>query len=288
MKTVQSHIIEMREKFKSAGLDTPELDARLLVQGAVGMGHEDLLININVLITDSQSEKITEFTERRLRREPVSRILGTRAFWRSDFKVSHETLDPRADSETLVEAVMKYTDKGAPLTILDLGTGTGCLLLSLLQELPQATGVGLDISADAIRTAEENARNLNLSSRVEFLEGDWSKVKFGSPFDIVISNPPYISDDEIKTLAPEVRQYDPHRALSGGADGLDCYRSISAMLPKLLKKSGNVFLEIGSTQAAAVREVLAEKQFYVVETFPDLAGHDRCLVAECLNVVEHN
>jgi release factor glutamine methyltransferase len=280
MKTIQSTIAEMQERFRAAGLETPELDARLLVQGVTGFSHEELLLNFNKLLTDTESKKLTEMAERRIGREPVSRILGIRVFWRSEFKVSSETLDPRADSETLIESVLKYADKEAPLTILDLGTGTGCLLLSLLQELPQAKGVGVDISEGAVQTARQNAEDLQLSSRAAFIAADWAEIAINNPFDIVISNPPYIADSEIPNLEPEVSRHDPHRALAGGVDGLDCYRSITRLLPRLLTPQGKVFLEIGYNQAGAVKGILAGQGYRVLQTVPDLAGHDRCIVAQ--------
>ena len=157
MKTIHSILADMREQFRSIGLDTPELDARLLVQSILGISYEETLLNSKRLVTDSECERLVSATERRVKREPVSRILGTRPFWKSEFKVSPETLDPRADSETLIEAVLAHCGEEPPSSIIDLGTGTGCLLLSLLQEFPQAAGMGVDISAGAVQTARQNA-----------------------------------------------------------------------------------------------------------------------------------
>jgi release factor glutamine methyltransferase len=156
-------------------------------------------------------------------------------------------------------------------------------LLSLLQELPQATGVGVDISADAIQTAGQNAKTLDLSQRATFTLSDWENMAVGQPFDVVISNPPYIATAEIAKLEPEVRQYDPHLALAGGADGLDCYRSIAKLLPRFLTQQGRVFLEIGHDQAGAVKGILAVEGFRVLQVVPDLAGHSRCVVAQRLS-----
>jgi release factor glutamine methyltransferase len=277
--TVRDALLGMQDRFRDAGLDTPELDARLLVQAALNMRHEDLILEAALSITPEENKKLDDMTARRLKHEPVSRILGTRSFWKSDFKVTPATLDPRADSETLVEAVLKNADKNQPLTILDLGTGTGCLLLSLLQELPQATGTGVDISPEAIKTAQANAESLNLSKRVCFMTKDWKELTPLTIFDIIISNPPYIPLAEIAELTPEVREYDPITALSGGNDGLDCYREIVELLPRLLTPEGKIFLEIGSTQAFSVKGIIAEGDMSVIQTITDLAGHDRCLVA---------
>jgi release factor glutamine methyltransferase len=243
------------------------------------MQHENLLMNNNRELTALENDAMQKVTERRLGREPVSRILGVRAFWRSDFKISKETLDPRPDSETLIETVLRYTDKNRALNILDLGTGTGCLLLSLLQEFPKAKGFGIDISEDAILTAKANAEALALSSRSSFMKINWKDFKTDTPFDIIISNPPYIAESEIPHLEPEVREYDPIPALLGGKDGLDCYREIAARLPKLLAKDGHIFFEIGFTQAKQVASILAEYGLCMIETRQDLAGQDRCVVA---------
>ena len=197
MVTVQSILNYIRDQFRAAQLDTPELDARLLVQGALGVSHEDLLLNSSRSISAPEKKLLETMVQRRLQHEPVSRILGTRAFWKSDFKISPATLDPRADSETLIEAVLNNVNKESPLTIIDMGTGTGCLLLSLLQELPQATGDGIDISPEAIEIARQNAESLNLNSRSSFMATSWNKINAVKLYEVVISNPPYISQSEM-------------------------------------------------------------------------------------------
>jgi len=277
--TIQSILAEMRARFREAGVDTPELDARLLVEAVLGMDQTDLITKSQQEITAAQKNMLDDMIARRLKQEPVSRILGTRAFWKSDFKISPATLDPRADSETLVEAVAKHADKNQSLTILDLGTGTGCLLLSILQELPHATGTGIDISADAITIAKENAESLDLTKRSNFMSIDWNDLPSQKPFDIIISNPPYIALTEKGNLAPNVRDYDPATALYGGDDGLDCYRDIMRLMPKILKPDGLIFFEIGSTQAEAVKGIAGQNNIIMLHTYLDLAGHDRCLVA---------
>ncbi len=279
-KTARTTVADMQEQFKSAGLDTPALDARLLAQGMLGITQEDLLLHPDRILSEAENKKLEDAAQRRLRHEPVSRILGQRSFWKSEFKISPDTLDPRPDSETLIEAVLNHVDKNAQLRILDLGTGTGCLLLSLLQELPQAKGTGIDISPGAIEIARQNAENLHLSNRSLFIISNWSKMGNNPLFDIVISNPPYIANAEIPKLAPEVSQYDPYQALAGGADGLDCYRAIVGLLPHLLTKNGKVFFEIGYDQANSVKRILADGKFSVLQTLSDIAGHDRCVIAQ--------
>lgn len=279
MVTIRDTLLNLQDRFREAELDTPDLDARLLVQSALNLKHEDIILDASCSVAPAELRTLEAMVERRLKREPVSRILGVRSFWNADFKVSPATLDPRADSETLVEAVLAHADKAKPLTILDLGTGTGCLLLSLLQELPLARGTGIDINPDAVKIAGENAAALNLTAFSGFMVNSWTDFRPDAPYDIVISNPPYIPAGDIETLDPEVRDYDPHLALAGGADGLDCYRDITAVLPRLLKKDGLAFLEIGADQAISVNEVLAAGGLTVLQTLTDLSGHNRCIVA---------
>ncbi len=277
--TVREALRGVQERFRAGGIDTPELDARLLLQAATGLRHEDIVMEASRRVTVEALAQLEGMVTRRLKREPVSRILGVRAFWNADFKVTPETLDPRPDSETLVEGVLAHADKAKPLALLDLGTGTGCLLLSLLQELPLAAGLGIDISAGAVETARLNAVTLGLSGRVEFMEKDWKELTPLSLYDVVIGNPPYIALPEIAELAPEVRKYDPITALSGGPDGLDCYREIAALLPRILAKNSLVALEIGAAQAADVKGILGKAGLVVLQTLTDLAGHDRCIIA---------
>lgn len=277
--TIKDFLATARPRLVDAGIENPELDLRLLIQHVTGMSHPELLMNLNRMLSEAEVKSLDAVLSRRAAREPVSRIVGNRGFWKSDFRLSVQTLDPRPDSETLIEAALKYT-LPPPARVLDLGTGTGCLLLSLLQEWPQAGGVGLDISADAVATARENAALLRLSSRVEFVESDWEKYAPNESFDSIISNPPYIADGEIEGLAPEVSRYDPLAALAGGEDGLDCYRSIVARLPKWLKKGGWVFFEIGHSQGNAVKSLLAGAGMDVINIVPDLAGSDRVVVAK--------
>lgn len=277
MKTVIELLKELKAELEEAGVDTPVADARLLVQHALGIRHEDILMNPKMIVENSKCFALRMAADRRKAREPVSRIVGKRAFWKSEFKVSRETLDPRHDSETIIEAALKLPK---PQTILDLGTGTGCLLLSLLKEWPEATGTGVDISAGAVATATENAADLGLSPRVTLTVTDWDAFAPAAPFDMVVSNPPYIAEHEIQALDPEVRQYDPMTALVGGRDGLEAYRGIIGHLKKWLKKGGWVLFEIGYRQAEDVKGLLANSGFVMIQVVPDLAGNDRVVLAK--------
>ena len=230
-------------------------------------------------IEDDAAEKIEAFKRRRLNREPVSKIIGTRGFWRLDFKVTQDVLDPRPDSETLIEEILKRKmDKTAALKILDLGTGSGCLALSLLSEYLNASALGADSSEKALQIARENAESNGLAARFKTVQADWNKSgwsdTFGT-FDIVISNPPYIGDDE--PLDPEVALYDPKQALFAGADGLDAYRALFPVLGGLLAENGLAVFEFGKGQHEAVK-ALAEQNGLAFDGFgTDLGGIVRCI-----------
>jgi release factor glutamine methyltransferase len=233
---------------------------------------------------DAEYEK---FLQRRASGESTHRILGWREFWGMKFFLSTETLEPRPDSETVIETLIKFFplngDRGAQPRLLDLGTGTGCLLLSALKEYPNAAGIGIDQSADAIATAKRNAAENNLSDRAEFLHLDWhdtDKLFALGKFDVVISNPPYIPAAEIQTLQTEVRIHDPLAALDGGADGLAPYRHIIPLLQHLLRPNGIAIFEIGHNQAAAINNILQANQLPAAQCFKDLGGNDRVLLVK--------
>ncbi|TAL37608.1 MAG: peptide chain release factor N(5)-glutamine methyltransferase [Alphaproteobacteria bacterium] len=278
MVFLKNFIASAQEVLTAVGIENPDLDVRLLVQHVLGWSQTKLLLNLNHVLTESEVKDLNAAIERRAQREPVSRIIGRRGFWKSEFKITPQTLDPRPDSETLIESVLKFV-KPAPSTILDLGTGSGCLLLSLLIEWPKASGVGVDISGEAVATAGENAQVLGLAPRAQFTATDWERFTPQNPFELIISNPPYIADSEIPGLAPEVSKYDPLRALAAGADGLDCYRSIARHYRKWLKPQGWALFEIGHTQANDVKSILAQAGMTVLHVIPDLAGSDRVIVA---------
>lgn len=276
---LKAFIDAAKEKLAAAGVENPEVDIRLLAQHVLKTDHAALLMNLNRMLSDAEVKDLDAAITRRAKREPVSRIIGSRGFWKHEFKVTPQTLDPRPDSETLVETALKCAAT-PPATILDLGTGTGCLLLSLLGEWMNAKGVGLDISGEAVATARENAQNLKLDARATFIEASWENYTPAAAFDMVISNPPYIAAGEMPGLAPEVTQYDPVAALVSGEDGLECYRSIVGLLPRFLKKGGWVVFEIGHAQANDVKSILANAGASVIHTVQDLAGSDRVIAAQ--------
>jgi release factor glutamine methyltransferase len=281
---------QMTALFVAAGLETPQTDARWLLAHALGVEPLALVTGWTVVVTAAEAELISRVVQRRLAHEPVSRIIGTRWFYGRPFRISPATLDPRPDSESLVEAVLELVEARGqsqlPIRVLDIGTGTGCLLLSLLSELPNATGIGTDVSSEAIAVATDNADALGLSDRVIWRVGadftpllDCATEPVQLGFDVIISNPPYIATDAIQDLAQDVRAFDPRLALDGGGDGLDMYRRLAAALPRFLAEGWGVF-EVGAGQSEAVTGLLQAAfapALLEVRVFPDLGGVPRCV-----------
>jgi release factor glutamine methyltransferase len=272
--------------FKDAGIESPELDARWLMIGVLGISEIDLINRPNKHLGEG-AVALSDAATRRLAGEPVSRILGNAEFYGREFALSPATLDPRADTETLIDEVLRIADveggRQRPMRILDLGTGTGCILLTLLAELPQATGIGCDISAEAIATANRNAHQLGVAARCELRVADMLSPGFGGiagPFDLIISNPPYIETAVIAGLDRHVRDFDPMAALDGGADGLVFYRAIAAGFAKLVP-DGWLVLEIGFDQAALVAQLLETDRkgtdWSAATVQHDLGGNARCV-----------
>jgi release factor glutamine methyltransferase len=268
---------------RQAGIESPELDARLLLCHAASLSHEAYIGNVRQALAPQAAARLDAALARRLKREPVSRIVGRREFYGREFLVDRHTLDPRADSETLIEAALAHVDREglrhAPLKLLDLGTGTGCLLITMLAELPRAEGIGVDRSPDALALAAANAKRLGVAFRARFLASDWLDAVTGR-FDLVLGNPPYLAEAEFGTLAGEVALYDPPLALCGGKDGLDAYRRIAAGVGSVLAEQGRLLLEIGPTQATAVAEILLEAGLNPGAVARDLAGRPRLVMSE--------
>jgi len=243
---------------RKAGIDTPELDARLLLCHAADLSHEAYVANAGGPVQPATLARFGTAIDRRLKREPVVRITGTREFYGRGFTIAPPALDPRPDTETLIEAALAVVERRGwrdqTLSLLDLGTGTGCILVTLLAELPRAQGLGTDLSPSALALAAANAVRLGVGSRAAFMAADWLDGIDGK-FDLVLSNPPYLASGEIAGLAPEVAAYDPMLALDGGPDGLDAYRRIAAGAPKVLAEGGRLLVEIGAGQAAQVSDI---------------------------------
>jgi release factor glutamine methyltransferase len=273
------------EVFRAAGIETAQRDARLLLLDAAKLQHADLIRAPRETLGDETAGKLAGTVARRLNREPVARILGEWEFWSLPFTLTPAALVPRPDSETVVSAALlalgarRHASEG--LRILDLGVGSGALLVALLTELKGAVGVGLDLSVEAVDTARFNATRNGVGERARFIVSDWSKALdagVDGPFDLVISNPPYIADAVLEGLEPEVRLHDPRLALSGGADGLDAYRAIAAELPGLLSEDGVAALEIGSDQVGDVTALFGAAGFTVEGPYADFGARPRALV----------
>lgn len=271
----------LTERLRAGGIDSPALDARILLGAALGLDHAGLAAAEGRTLAAVEAAALEVLARRRLDREPVARILGRKEFWGLDLSIGADTLVPRPETETLVEAVLAAVDRDGgrarSLRIADLGTGSGAILLALLAELRNAVGIGTDISAGALACARNNARRLGLG-RAAFVACDLSAA-FSGGFDIIVSNPPYIASGDIAGLAPEVRRYDPRRALDGGADGLAFYRAIAAAAPGLLADGGVLAVELGAGQADAVAALFAAAGLVLGPPRPDLNGVPRVLVA---------
>jgi release factor glutamine methyltransferase len=272
---------EARSSLTEGGISDADIDARLLVEHFSQTSRTDAVTRPDMPVGAEAADAIRQAVARRLAGEPVHRIIGFREFYGLKLFLSPETLEPRPDTETLVDAVLPHlrhlAARGEPCRILDLGTGTGAIALALLAEVPQATALGVDISADALATAARNARENGLSGRFQTIRSDWFENISGG-FHVIVANPPYISTEELGTLQGEVRNFDPVRALDGGADGLDAYRTIAEQAKAYLEAAGRVAVEIGHTQKEAVRRLFEAAGFRIVEARSDLAGRDRVLV----------
>lgn len=265
---------------RAAGIDSADLDARLLVGAACGLDHVGLVREGSRGLGDHATEQLRASISRRIAREPVSRILGLREFWGLTFAIGPGVLDPRPETEGVVAVVLDGLNgrECEPLRILDLGTGSGAILIALLHELPGAFGVGVDRSADACRIAAANITARGLGERAALLRGSWAEALVGR-FDVIVSNPPYIASDEIAGLEPDVARYDPHVALDGGQDGLDAYRALLPRASQLLSSNGIIALECGWDQGEAVASLCDGNDLHTVRIVPDLAGHGRVIAA---------
>ena len=267
---------QTKETLAQSGIETPDIDARALICHRAGVEHTDFITNGAFEVPESVVKTIKADIQRRITGEPVSRILGVREFWGLEFIVTPDTLDPRADTETLVEAVLKYVkDRQAPIRILDLGTGTGCIPIALLSELPNATAVAVDYSHAAARVSRENAAKHKMSSRFSVVQGDWMEALKEGVFDVIVSNPPYISPKEIEGLAPEVKNHDPIMALKAEKNGLECYEKIISQLKIHLNEQNRAFLEIGFGQLESLTGLAEESNLRLCDSTADIAGIPR-------------
>lgn len=275
-----------RDVLRASSAATPDLDARVLLLDLLQLDHSGLILDPDAPVTAEQASRFAEMIGRRARGEPVSRILGYREFYGERLGISPATLDPRPDTEILVEATLAIVEAmgwrhgvaGRPLRLLDFGTGTGAIIIALLKALPGALGLAVDRSPEALAVARANARSLGVADRLAFVCGDWGEALQGR-VDVIVSNPPYIESEAIADLAPDVRDFDPRLALDGGADGLDAYRAIVPQAIRLLDSQGWLVFEVGAGQADDVATLMAGAGFVPGQSVPvihrDYGGHDR-------------
>lgn len=274
-----------RDRLEAVGIESASLDARMLLLDGLALPHSVIVAEPNLALNDQEIERLEAMLSRRLAREPVSRILGWREFYGRKFEINPQVLDPRPDTEVLVETALNKVDQhfgpAHACRFLDIGTGSGCIAVSLLAERPGWTGCATDISSDALDVARANAATHKVADRLELIEVNWASGVTG-PFDLVVSNPPYIALEELGGLMPEVQNHDPALALEAGADGLDAYREIFGAASTLIAPGGLMILEIGATQAARLRSLAADTgliaQDHQMQEFCDLAGHVRVLL----------
>ncbi len=281
MTSLGEAVANARTRFEAAGLPDAAMEARILIAGLLGLTSTDVFTDSERALTETEAVLIEHSVERRLKREPVHRILGVRDFYGMTLALSKETLEPRPDTEILVETLLPHltrvvADRGRA-RVLDLGTGTGAIALALLKDFPEAQAVGTDVSEDALRTAQENAQRAGVAERFEAIRSDWFTAIPGR-FDVIVSNPPYIKQEIISTLEPEVRDFDPFRALDGGVDGLDAYRAIASGAGAFLESGGIVGVEIGFDQKDSVAQVFAASGFALQQAVRDYGNNDRVLI----------
>ena len=261
----------------AAGIESPRLETRMMLGGIIGC--DDNGVGADVVLSPKQKQELDEMVRRRARHEPLDKILGFRDFYKYRFKVSRDVLSPRPDSETLVEAAVSIARRGRSKTILEFGVGSGCLILSILGDVPDMTGTGVDKSAAALKVAAANAESLGLSDRVVWRQCDYfSNDAVGQKFSMIISNPPYIPTADIAGLDKEVREYDPLMALDGGVDGYCHYRRLAEIVPPLLDEGGYVLLEAGMGQADTIAGIFEKQGLALENKICDLSGIERCII----------
>ncbi|KRA62084.1 protein-(glutamine-N5) methyltransferase, release factor-specific [Caulobacter sp. Root656] len=264
-----------KDRLKTVQIDQPAIDARLLLEVAADVTRTDIITDPYRVLTEAQMATLDDFLNRRARREPVSHIIGRKGFWKILLQVNKHVLTPRPETEVIVDEVLKAFPEQMPFNMLDLGVGSGTILLAVLAERPAAKGLGIDVSEEALAVARENAANLDLAGRTALLRGDWTNGLGDDSFDLVVSNPPYIATEVIDTLEPEVRDHEPRLALDGGPDGLDAYRVLAGEILRVLKPGAMFAVEIGYDQSQAVEDLFRQAGAQNVRTIKDLSVNDR-------------
>jgi release factor glutamine methyltransferase len=264
-----------KDRLKQVQIDQPAIDARLLLEVAADVTRTDIITDPYRVLTEAQMATLDDFLNRRAAREPVSHIIGRKGFWKILLQVNKNVLTPRPETEVIVDEVLKAFPEQMSFNMLDLGVGSGTILLAVLAERPAGKGLGIDVSEEALAVARENAANLDLAGRVALLRGDWTNGLGDDSFDLVVSNPPYIATHVIETLEPEVRDHEPRLALDGGPDGLDAYRFLAGEILRVLKPGAMFAVEIGYDQSEAVETLFKQAGAQNVKTIKDLSVNDR-------------
>ena len=257
---------------------TPILDSEILLSFSLNIERVSLLINLENKILKKHYEKFINLILRRKKGEPIAYIIGVKEFWKNEYIVNSNVLIPRPDSEIIVEEVLKIIPKKASLNILDIGTGSGCIILSILKERKSCLGIGIDISAKALKVAKTNAKIQQINNRIKFVNSDIDKFYFGK-YDIILSNPPYIDSFGIKYLENDIKDYEPKVALDGGINGLSCIDTVITKSHNLIKRNGKLFIEIGNNQLDKIKKLLIKKNFYINKIAKDLGNNDRCILS---------
>ena len=267
---------KLSKNFSISGIETSELDARLILKEILSFDDKELIINENYNIPERFIKEIFAIGERRLKGEPISKIFKKRNFYKSTFIISNDVLDPRPETELIVEIANNFIKKNEVKNILDLGTGSGCILLSVLKENKMINGLGIDLSKEAINIAQKNSKKLQVEKQSNFLISNWME-SINFKFDVVVSNPPYIPSKDIKKLSKDVKKFDPLISLDGGEDGLSCYRLIVKDLKRVITKNAIIIIEIGCNQSKLVEEIFKKNDFKLVKKYNDINGLDRVL-----------
>ena len=263
---------------KENKIANPQLDSEILLTNSINRDKKHMILNPKELLNPDQSKKFNSLIERRIKREPVAYLINKKEFWKDEFFVNKGVLIPRPDTEIIIEQVLKIYSKDSQLQALDIGTGSGCILLSILKERPNFYGTGIDISKKSINVSKLNAKQLNLTSRVKFFHSSVDNFKIGK-YDLIVSNPPYIELFNLKYLEKDVINFEPWLALSGGSDGFSEIRKVISKAKTLIKKNGKFILEIGYNQKNKVKKILKDEGFYVKKAIRDYGNNDRCIIS---------
>ena len=275
---IQSALTEGLNILKNKSILSAKLDSEILMAKALGKKREYIILNNDKIIKEQNLEYFKKLVQERATRKPIAYLLNKKSFWNSEFYVNKNTLIPRPDTEIILEQILKFTKNKNYLNILDIGVGSGCILLSVLKERKNFYGTGIDISKNSLDTCKINAKKLLLDRRVKFFKSDVDKFAIGK-YDLVVSNPPYIKTCNLKYLESDVIKFEPKLALDGGLDGLSVIRKVIKKSSELLKKNGKFILEIGFDQKNKVIKLLNNKGFYINSTAKDLANNDRCIIS---------